>query len=192
MKKLIVLTALIALAVLAKAQSQDFHAFKFDIGFGYAIPLDASGSGTQAGATFTLQPHYRLSDNFALGLRMEAALIGYKDNTTGNINVSALASGCLSGEFYLSKRGFRPFIGAGIGMFDQESASGNTGNNNNNNNNNSGVTVSGRTQNFGGYPVIGFEAGHFRMSAEYDFTGNGNNYVAFKIGTFIGGGRKKK
>ena len=36
MKKLIVLTALTALAVLAKAQSQDFHAFKFDIGFGGA------------------------------------------------------------------------------------------------------------------------------------------------------------
>jgi hypothetical protein len=28
------------------------------------------------------------------------------------------------------------------------------------------------------------------MSAEYDFTGNGNNYAAFKIGTFFGGGKK--
>ncbi|HWZ03360.1 MAG TPA: hypothetical protein VNX40_07075 [Mucilaginibacter sp.] len=186
MKKLIVLALLAGFTSMVKAQSQDFHSFKFDIGLGYALP--SNGSGTQAGATFTLQPHYRLSDGFALGFRMEAAAIGYKNSLTGDVKVSALASGCLSGEFYLSNKGFRPFIGAGIGEFDQETASGNT---NNNNDNNNGVTVSGRTTNFGGYPVIGFEAGHFRMSVEYDFTGNGNNYAAFKIGTFFGGGSKK-
>jgi len=208
MKKSILLLTVIGFAVLAKAQSQDslanakaksqdFHAFKFDIGFGYAQP--SNGSGTQAGATFTLQPHVRFSNTFALGLRMEAAAIGYKNNTTQNFKVSALASGCLSGEIYLSNRGFRPFIGAGAGMFDQESFSGTSGNNNNNNNkntnsnsnNNSGGGPTGRVINFGGYPVIGFEAGHFRMSVEYDVTGSGNNYAAAKIGTFFGGGRKR-
>lgn len=191
MKKLFLLAVLAGLASLVRAQSQDFHSFKFDIGLGYALP--SNGSGTQAGATFTLQPHYRFSNDFALGFRMEAAAIGYKNSLTGDVKVSALASGCLSGEFYLSDKGFRPFIGAGIGVFDQESASGNTNNNNNNtNNNNNGLTVSGRTSNFGGYPVLGFETGHFRMSVEYDFTGNSNNYAAFKIGAFFGGGRKKK
>ena len=186
MKKLILLAVLAGISSMVKAQSQDFHSFKFDIGLGYASP--SNGSGTQAGATFTLQPHYRFSNDFALGFRMEAAAIGYKNSVTGDVKVSALASGCLSGEFYLSDKGFRPFIGAGIGEFDQETASGNT----NDNNNNNGVTVSGRTTNFGGYPVIGFEAGHFRMSVEYDFTGNSNDYVAVKIGAFFGGGRKKK
>jgi outer membrane protein W len=190
MKRTILLALLAGFATLVNAQSTEFHAFKWDIGLGYANP--SSGTGTEAGATFTMQPHYRLSDAFAVGLRIEAAAIGYKDNVTGNVNVSALASGCLSGEFYLSNRGFRPFIGAGLGLFDQESASGNINNNNNNNSYGSGIAVSGRTMNFGGYPVIGFEAGHFRMSAEYDVTGNGNNYAAFKIGTFFGGGRKNK
>jgi hypothetical protein len=185
MKKLILLATLIGFTTLVNAQSQDFHAFKFDIGFGYALPT--YGSGTEAGATFTLQPHYRLSNDFALGLRMEAALIGYKNNQTGVFNVSALASGCLSGEYYLSDKGFRPFIGAGVGLFDEESA---TVNSNNYNNNSGGL--SGRTTNFGAYPVIGFEAGHFRFSAEYDIAGNNNDYVAFKIGAFFGGGRKKK
>jgi hypothetical protein len=185
MRKLILLATLIGFTILVKAQSNDFHAFKFDIGVGYALPT--YGSGTQAGATFTLQPHVRLSNDFALGLRIEAAAIGYENNATGNVKVSALASACLSGEYYLSDRGFRPFIGAGIGLFDEESATGN-----NNNNYNSQVSVSGRTQNFGVYPVIGFEAGHLRISAEYDVAGNNNNYVAFKIGTFFGGGRKRK
>jgi len=180
MKKLVLLSLLAVIC--SFAQAQDYRAFKFDIGLGYAIPSD--GSGTQGGVTFTLQPHYRLSDEFALGLRIEAAAIGYKDNTTGNINVSALASTCISGEYYLLNGGFRPFIGAGLGLFDQESFSGNTGDNS------GGTQVSARTINFGGYPVIGFEVGHFRMSAEYDFTGNGNNYAAFKIGTFFGGGKK--
>ena len=183
MKKLILLAILIGCTTLVKAQSTDFHAFKFDIGLGYALP--SSGSGTEAGATFTLQPHYRLSNDFALGLRLEAALIGYKNSETDVFKVSALASACLSGEYYLSDNGFRPFVGAGFGLFDEESGSVN-GNNNN------GSGLSGRSTNFGAYPEIGFEAGHFRMSLEYDAAGNSNNYVALKIGAFFGGGRKKK
>jgi outer membrane protein W len=185
MKKMFLLTTLIGFVMLANAQSDTYHAFKFDIGLGGALP--SNGSGTQGGATFTLQPHYRLSDGFALGLRIEAAAIGYKNSSTGDVKISALASTCLSGEFYLSNNGFRPFIGGGVGAFDQETASGNT----NDNNNSSGGTISGRTTNFGVYPVLGFEAGHFRMSVEYDVTGQNNNYVALKIGAFFGGGRKK-
>src|ERR1022692_257982 len=168
MKKLILLAILIGCTTLVKAQSTDYHAFKFDVGLGYALPT--YGSGTEAGATFTLQPHYRLSNDFALGLRIEAALIGYKNSVTGNIKISALVSACLSGEYYLSDKGFRPFIGAGLGLFDEESASVNS----NNYNNNSGG-LSARTTNFGAYPVIGFEAGHLRISAEYDVAGNNNN-----------------
>jgi hypothetical protein len=182
MKKFILLALLAVICSFEKAQSQDYRAFKFDIGLGYAIPSD--GSGTEGGVTFTLQPHYLLSDEFALGLRIEAAAIGYKDFMTNNFNVSALASTCISGEYYLSKRGFRPFIGAGLGLFDQEILYANTDGGNGPND------VYARAIHFGGYPVIGFEVGHFRMSAEYDLTGNGNNYAAFKIGTFFGGGRK--
>jgi len=183
MKKLFVLTLLSGAVLLVKAQSENFHAFKFDIGVGYALP--SSGSGTEAGATFTLQPHYRLSDNFALGLRMEAAAIGYKNSVSGDVKVSALASGCLTGEYYLSDNSFRPFIGAGVGLFDEESAAGNT-----NGNSGSNVSVSGRTTNFGAFPEIGFEAGHFRLSVDYNVAGNSNNYIAFKIGAFFGGGKK--
>jgi outer membrane protein X len=186
MKKLLLSLTWVFTAFFAKAQSPDYHTFKFDLGIGYALPSD--GSGTQGGATFTLQPHYRFTDDFALGLRIEAAAIGYKNGATGNVKISALASSCLSGEFYLSNGGFRPFIGAGLGVFDQETASGNT----NNSNDNSGVNVSNRTLNFGGYPVVGFEVGHLRISVEYDLTGNGNNYAAFKLGTFFGGGKKPK
>ncbi len=83
MKKSFLLFAFLGFALLSKAQStttaaataDTYHAFKFDIGLGYAIP---SGSGAKAGATFTLQPHYRLSDDLAIGLRIEGAGLGMK------------------------------------------------------------------------------------------------------------------
>jgi hypothetical protein len=184
MKKSFLLFAFLGFALLSKAQStttaaataDTYHAFKFDIGLGYAIP---SGSGAKAGATFTLQPHYRLSDDLAIGLRLEGAGLGYQ-NDLGKTKVSLLESYCATGEYYLAKDSFRPFVGAGLGFFDQSSLKASNGN---------ATLVAGAT-NFGLFPEIGFEIGHFRMSADYDIAGNSNNYLAFKIGVFFGGGKK--
>ncbi len=182
MKKSLLLAVLISAAFLADAQSTTstiYKAFKVDIDLGYAIPSSGSGSGTKAGATFTLEPHYRLSDDLAIGLRLEGAALGYQDDL-GKTKVSLLESYCATGEYYLAENGFRPFVGAGAGFFDQSSLKASNGN---------ATLVNGAT-NFGVFPEIGFEAGHFRMSADYDVAGNGNNYLAIKIGVFFGGGKK--
>lgn len=181
MKKLLLLSAFIGLSMFASAQSTDFHAFKFDIGVGYGVPTDGDGSGTKEGVTFTLQPHYRLSDSFALGVRIEAAVVGYDNNN--NVSGTVLASGCLTGEYYLMRGGFRPFIGAGVGLFEQESGSGNI-------DGDSSVDLSSRTKGAGAFPEIGFEAGHLRVSVAYNIVGNNNSYAAAQIGFFFGGGRK--
>lgn len=186
MKKLILLTAMVCFAVLAKAQSTEYRAFKFDLGFGYAIPTASSNGGTKAGATFTLQPHYRLSDDFAIGLRIEEAGLGYENPSTNDVKVAILGSYCATGEYYLMKGGFRPFIGAGFGFFNQQSADVNQ---NTIEEDNSVVLVQGGTK-FGFFPEVGFEAGHFRLSADYNVAGNNNNYASFKIGFFFGGGKK--
>ena len=185
MKKSFLLFAFLGFAFVSKAQTTQatvtdtYHAFKFDIGVGYAIPTGASGSGTKAGATFTLQPHYRLSDDLAIGLRVEGAGLGYQDEL-GKTKVSLLESYCATGEYYLVKGGFRPFVGAGLGFFNQSSLKAENGN---------ATLVDGATD-FGFFPEVGFEYGHFRMSADYDVAGSGNNYLAFKIGFFFGGGKK--
>ena len=188
MKKLFLLFALLGTAMVSKAQSPDYHAFKFDIGLGYAIPSGSSDGGTKAGVTFTLQPHYRLSDDFALGLRIEGAGLGYEDKADGSTNakVELLTSYCATGEYYLSNNTFRPFVGAGLGFFNQQSASVNSGDSNDDN----GTLVAGGTK-FGAFPEVGFEAGHFRFSADYNIVGSNNSYLAFKIGAFFGGGSKK-
>jgi hypothetical protein len=185
MKKLLLLLAFSGIALLLKAQtttapSQDtYHTFKFDIGLGYAIPSAATGSGAKGGATFTLQPHYRLSDDLAVGLRIEGAALGY-GNGFGKTKISVLESYCATAEYYLAKGSFRPFAGAGAGFFDQSSVKASQGN----------VTLASSASTFGFFPEIGFETGHFRVSADYDIAGNSNNYLAFKIGFFFGGGKK--
>jgi hypothetical protein len=178
MKKLLLFSALVALAFLANAQSTTYRAFKVDLDLGYAGP----SSGTaKAGAAFAIEPHYRLSDDFALGFRFEGAALLYQTNT-GKDKGSLLSSYCVTGDYYLAKSGFRPFIGAGTGLFQQQSVSANSGNVN---------LVAGAT-NFGFFPRVGFETGHFRMSADYDIAGSNSNYFAITLGVFFGGGKKSK
>jgi hypothetical protein len=188
MKKLLLLTAFISAAFLANAQSttstpgSTYKAFKVDLDFGYAIPSVSTGSGTKAGATFTVEPHYRLFDALAIGFRVEAAALGYEQNngTTNKVKVSVLSSYCPSLEYYLSNGDFRPFVGAGAGIFSQQSLTATGGN----------ATLVPGASNFGFFPRVGFEAGHFRMSAAYDIVGSNSSYASFTIGFFFGGGKK--
>jgi hypothetical protein len=190
MRKLILFFALLGPAIWASAQSAPaastppastdaYHAFKFDVQLGYAIPSSGGGNGTKAGVTFTLEPQYRLSSDLAVGLRLEGAGLGY-ENDLGKTQVSLLESYCATGEYYFSDNTFRPFVGAGIGLFAQSSLKASDGN----------ATLVPSATNFGFFPEVGFEAGHFRLTADYDVAGNGNNYLAFKIGAFFGGGKK--
>lgn len=191
MKKLLLFSAFIAFAFAANAQSTSYHAFKVDVDFGYAIPGSSSNSGgsssVKAGATFTVEPHYRLSDQFAVGLRIEAAALGYASpDGSGGYNsakVTALGSYCATAEYYLMDGGFRPFVGAGFGLFTQASVSAN-------NNGNNGTVTSPASTGAGFFPRIGFETGHLRLSAAYNIVGNNNSYAAFTIGFFLGGGKK--
>lgn len=175
---------LILFVTTSLAYSQNYKPFKVDIGLGYAIPK-SEGSDVKAGAVFTLEPHYRLSDALAVGLRIEGAALAYAslDSDNGEAEVSVLTSYCLTGDYYFSDKGFRPFAGAGLGIykssslkFDEDTADG-------------GTTIPSSSD-FGFFPRIGFEAGHFRFSTEYNFIKDGG-YLSFKIGFFIGGGKRK-
>lgn len=182
MKKLILFAAFLVPAFFAEAQSTTYKAFKVDIDLGYAIPSSGNGTGTKAGVTFTVEPHYRLSDDLAIGFRFEGAGLGYQyyDGTRNKTHVSVLTSYCPSIEYYFSKGGFRPFAGAGAGIFSQQLVTGSGGS----------ATLVPAGTNFGAFPRVGFEAGHFRASAAYDIAGNNSNYLAFTVGVFFGGGKK--
>ena len=184
MKKLLLFSALISITYLANAQSTTYKAFKVDVDLGYAIPSAGTGTGTKAGVTFTVEPHYRLSDDIAIGFRFEGAGLGYEESNgvTNKTHVSVLTSYCPTFEYYFVKGGFRPFGGAGAGIFSQQTV-------NKSSSGNGAALVPGAT-NFGVFPRLGFEAGHLRVSAAYDIVGNNSSYVAFTIGCFFGGGKK--
>lgn len=181
----------------ALAQESDLKAFKVDVSFGYAIP---GGTGTKGGVIFVIEPKYSVMSNLALGLRLEAAVVarfnGY-DVNGDPVDASVKASGSYlaTADYYFSENySFRPFAGAGAGIFTIASAEVNS---------TSGGVSSGSK--FGGMIRAGFEVSHFRFGLEYNlvpkttFDGtdqNGNNatltsknsYIGIKLGVCFGGG----
>lgn len=182
MKKLLLITVF-SMSMMA-AMSQDYKAFKVDVGFGFASP-SGGGDGVKGGITFTIEPHYRITDDISVGLRIEGAAMGYETrdaNGDAEVDISILNSYAATGEYYFKKEGFRPFAGAGFGLFKQSSVTVDNGVND-------PVIITGKTE-FGFFPTIGFEAGHFRMSGSYNVLPNDASYLAVRIGFFLGGGKK--
>lgn len=179
MRRFLLLVICIAGAVSVKAQSENYQAFKVDIGFGYALPSTDNGQ-IKGGPTFTIHPHYRLTDDFAVGIRLEGAALSYKDNSLENpdLKLAVLASYCATGEYYLSDGRFRPFIGVGAGYFYQTRVSTDS--------NTSGLISYGGNTKFGYFPEVGFEIGHLRVMADYNVLPNKGGYTGFKFGFFTG------
>jgi len=188
MKKVTLLFALVAFIAFG-SQAQDYKPFKFGTGFGYAIP-----SGGGGGLAFYLEPAYRLSDEIALGLKWEGAIMG-KAVGDEEAKAALVGSYTLNGQYYLSNNKFRPFVGLGFGLysnasveFEGESGSGSVG------------------SSFGFYPRVGFDFGHFNMILDYNIIGATkeveiggqtvdlgddkikNSYIGIKFGVSIGGG----
>jgi len=175
----------IATVIFANAQSeQTFKPFKVDLALGYALP---AGSGAKGGVLFAVEPKYALNDNLTVGLRLETAVTAQgavKNDEITEGDVKASASYLATADYFFNTNRFRPFVGAGAGIFANASAplSEQT--------TDEDVTL-GRK--FGFAPRAGFEIGHFRTAIEYNVAGKSatvnHNYLGIKIGFFIGGGR---
>ena len=201
MKKVLVLSCFAFLMISnLGAQETGLKKFKVDLSLGYALP---GGSGSKAGVLFAIEPKYSIMDSkLALGLRMEAAVIarfsGYDANGDElDLEVKAAGSYLATADYYFSENySFRPFAGAGVGIFRLAQVDANT---------TTEDEIATGTQ-FGGMIRGGFEAGHFRLGIEYNivpksdldgYDQNGNpakipsvnSYLGLKIGVCIGGGR---
>lgn len=200
MKKLCLLPALFVASVMsvnAQNTDNDLKPFKVDLSLGYAIP---GGTGAKAGILVAAEPKYAVNDIVTVGLRIEAAVVarGYSgwEGDNGEVDVKASASYVLTGDHYFSNNySFRPFAGVGAGVYSIAAASVSSG----------GDAVGGEASSkFGGLFRAGFEAGHFRLGAEYnlvpssslqDMNGGAdisskNSYIGIKLGVCIGGGRR--
>lgn len=160
---LLIISAAFITSAKAQLGGEYYRSFKFDVDFSY-------GSNTGA---ITFEPHYRLNDLLAVGIRAQVAATSIDNAANGS---SGYVSYCLTGEQYLASAksygDFRFFAGAGAGTFMYTAT---------------GVTSKST---FGYFPRVGFEASHFRAAVDYNFTGNGFNYLQIGIGFFLGGGKK--
>jgi outer membrane protein W len=196
MKRTVSILAIVMLASTI-AFAQEYKKFKVGIGVGYAVPSKGS-----AGALFYIEPMYRVMDNLAVGFRFEsAALAGELPTATStSVDVSAVGSYTLNGQYYFgSGSSFRPFVGAGFGMFITAAATANIAGTN--------LQLAPSATSFGFYPRIGFDLGHFNLSIDYNLIpeqsssvdlGLGNfvtttqnfSYIGIRVGASIGGGKK--
>ncbi|MFW5700817.1 MAG: hypothetical protein ACOCWM_03925 [Cyclobacteriaceae bacterium] len=189
MKKILTLSLVLFITLtVANAQSENYKAFKVDLGALYGIGTDESYS---AGIGFYLEPKYNVTDNIAVGLKWETAIIGGADALGESVSISAIGSYLITGDYYFGDSRVRPFAGLGTGLyalgavdFDIDSGNG---------------SVDGSVDygtKFGFAPRVGVLLGHFRLAAEYNIiTGieeglASRNYIAIKAGFEIGGGRK--
>jgi outer membrane protein W len=187
MKKLMLSFALLAAMSFSSsklnAQSTNYKPFKVDVAFGYAKP---AGSGSKGGVVFALEPKYAVSNAITLGLRFESAVTASAIEVDGESftgDVKGTSSYLLTGDYFFKETGFRPFIGAGVGLYSLAGIE--IGDED--------LEIGGKTK-FGFAPRLGFETGHFRAAVEYNVAGKNlganYNYLAFKIGFFLGGGKK--
>lgn len=190
MKKVLLLVAVLVVGIAsANAQSENYKAFKVDVGALYGIP---SGDGYKGGAGFYIEPKYNLTDNLALGLKMEWAVMGADDIEGMEVSISAIGSYQATADYYFGDSKVRPFVGLGAGIYSMGSAEVSAS-----------AAVTGDDamaldygSKFGFAPRAGVLLGHFRLGLEYNvITGldsalESKNYLAFKVGFEIGGGKK--
>ncbi|MFN6090378.1 MAG: hypothetical protein ACK47E_16655 [Cyclobacteriaceae bacterium] len=176
---------------------QNFRKLRLGFGLGYADLHASDGQSTKGAIVLYAEPSYRIRNEMAIGIRLE--LVGsstYKVSSQG-----------ITGQYYFSNRNFRPFAGVGLSLFQSRFSDSNY------------VTYlkyysSDEQMAIGIYPRIGFDAGHFSCTIDWNFVSpapatinnfdilNGINnqsyrgfvngsYLSIKGGVFIGGGRKK-
>jgi len=192
MKKLFlfVICCLFFAAMNVNAQVE-FKPFRVDLGLGYAI---ASGGG---GLVLNLEPKYAVIPQLSVGLKLEADLIvrDIKIDDSGRETIAeATAQGISSylatADYHLMQKSFRPFVGAGLGVYQiaAAKASGSSSN--------SELTGEGSSTNFGAMFRGGFDVGHFRLVLAYNFAGkdalNSNTgFFSMTVGAYIGGGKRR-
>lgn len=187
MKKLSLLFAVCAIFVFS-ANAQEFKKFRLATGLGYAM---AGGEGASGGVLYAIEPGYRVSDALCVSLRMEGAVVvrGLSESIDSyNASAAGIGSYTVNGIYYLSNEKFRPYVGAGVGLFSLASVAVTA--------NAAGAAAESK---IGFYPRVGFDLGHFNINIDYNLIGatdlgdgleTKNSYLGIRIGGFFFGGRK--
>lgn len=178
MKKILFFALFALVTTLSHAQSTTYRLFKVDFTTGYSKPAGGLGGGFN----LSLEPKFNLTDNIAVGVKIEGAALATINNyDDGDATVSALTSTLLTGEYYLGSRTVRPYVGVGAGFYRNRSV----------NTSYDLADYNDRSRLLGFAPRAGLQIGHFRLGMEYNLVKD-SNYFSAKLGTTFGGGRKRR
>ena len=105
--------------VTLSGQTKDFKIDKIDASFGLSYPKDAIPNGFGIGVLTAIEPKKDIN-NFSVGTRVGLNILRstpdwdfVSKNLIDKFDVSLL----LTGDYYLTKGRFRPFLGIGTGLF---------------------------------------------------------------------------
>jgi hypothetical protein len=187
-KKLWIVFSFLILSV-PLVHAQEYQKFRVGVGVGYCTSTGYQASG---GGFVDIEPGYRVADRALLNFRYELAGILRSSASISDFKLefATISSYTLNGQYYLSDKNPRLYIGGGFGIFSI-----------------SGLNLgSGRIpqmNSFGFYPRVGLDAGHFNLNIDFNIIPNegkvtgtdetvNNSYICFRIGGYFGGGKKQK
>ena len=158
---------------------QGYKPFRVDMCVGVSVPLVG---------LFLVEPKYAVVPNLSIGAKFEGALLfpEYFSDDKKDFDLQVIMSYQLTADFHFSSTAnFRPFIGAGGGLYTIDAAQAT----------NFGGVYSEKSNNFGAMVRAGFDVSHFRLALAYNFAGkdafgNSANYFGVNIGAYLGGGRR--
>ncbi len=192
MKKLLIAALFFVVSTATFAQAEYHTPFRWDIGMHYARP-----SNYGVGIGIFTEPKYLVTDNISVGIRAEATILGRLKlaNAIGGGSLGWVTSLLAISDYHFGETRFRPTVGIGAGLFRPTAASYSVGDI---------LPELARGSKFGVSPRIGFDMGHFRLSADYNFIfGQRNllngqtidlnqNHLSIKLGIFFGGGIREE
>ena len=163
------------------AQAPNYVDWEWDIlKAGFAEPTD--GNINSGGGIVSTELRYNLQDNFSLGIEFTGAF--FSDTFSDDADVGVSGSFLVNGDYYFSKiSATRGFLGAGLGRFEDGTIELRAGNVED--------TIRG-TNSLGVGFRGGFELGHGRLLAQYNYTfkSETTDYFSISLALTLWGGYK--
>lgn len=187
MRQIVLHIILISTLALPMSAQSDYRPFKVDMG----ILLGEVNKHDVGLIAPYIEPKYNINNNFSVGLRMEYVFYSKVDFIEYNPNDPYLSDFDSDGwtfsvlgtmDYYFNDNFVRPFIGIGAGYYYMYNAK-----------ENSYLNFDEHVISFGYVPRIGINIGQFRIACEYNAIVSDKvdlNYLSFKVGYEIGGGKK--
>jgi outer membrane protein X len=166
---------LAALAVLAAtpalATSENFQPIRVDTTFNFVY---GAADVREYGIGAAIEPKFNVTDQIAVGLRLEGAALVPESVSVGSDNVSmgvrALSAYLAKVDYYFTTTDVRPFVGLGAGYYSIGGVSQSVGS--------GGVVQQGEAfTGFGVAPQLGVNFGAFRLAGTYHFLTGGDRVV---------------